>query len=114
MQGKISETDQKETDNESLSMEKDEQMTSSNKNQDTDQLEENMEVVGALGETDNFLKSDVTQEDDTIETTEKVANKQVNDSPQLKDNKNTKEQAETDDILISHETQVDEKIQTPE
>ena len=80
--------------------------------QDTDHLEEKMEDVGALGETENLLKSDTIQEDDTIE--EKVVNKQENVSPQLKDNKNTKEQAETDDILISHETQVDEKIQTPE
>ena len=43
-----------------------------------------------------------------------MANKQVYDSPQVKeDKKNTKEQSETDEILISHETQVDEKIQTP-
>jgi hypothetical protein len=114
LQGKNSKTDQKDNDDESLLMEKDEKMTSSNKIQDTDQLEEKMEVVGALGETDNLLKSDVTQEYDKIETTEKVANKEGNDSAQLKDNKNTKEQAETDDILIIHETQVDEKIQTPE
>ena len=46
-----------------------------------------------------MLKSDVTQEDDKIETTEKVASKEGNVSAQLKDNENTEEQEETDDIL---------------
>ena len=80
--------------------------------QDTDQLEEKMEDVGALEETDDSFKSDTIQQDDKIE--EEVVNKDQNVSPQLEDNKNTKEQAETDDIMISHVTQGDEKIQTPE
>ena len=84
---KNSETDQKET-----------------KIQVTDHLEEKMEDIGALRETDNLSKSD-TIEDDTI--VEKVVNKDENASPQLEDNKNTKEQADTDDMLISHVTQVD-------
>ena len=56
LQGKISVPIQKETVDESLTMEKDEQMTSANIIQDTDKLEENMEVVGALGETDKFFE----------------------------------------------------------
>ena len=66
-----SKTDQKETDDESFRVEKeDERKMSSNMIQDTDQLEENMEDVGLHGKTDNLLKSDVSLEDDTIKTTE--------------------------------------------
>ena len=84
MLDKNSETDQKET-----------------KIQVTDHSDEEMEDIGALRETDNLSKIDTIQ-DDTI--VEKVENKDENLSPQLEDNKNTKEQAETDDMLISHVT----------
>ena len=43
-----------------------------------------------------------------------MAKKQGNDPDQLQDKKNTEKQAEIDDILISHERQEDEKIQTQE
>ena len=45
--------------------------------QETDQLNGKMEIVGALGETGQLLKSDVTQGDDKINTTQKVAKRKV-------------------------------------
>ena len=47
-----------------------------NKGQDSDQSEEKSEIVMAVEETDNSLESDVTRENDKIELTEKVANKE--------------------------------------
>ena len=60
-----------------------------NKGQESDQSEEESEndriettekVANKEAKTDNLLKGDVTQEDDMIETTEYVSNKEDNDS----------------------------------
>jgi hypothetical protein len=69
-----------------------------NKGQDSDVSKEKSDIETAVEETENSMESDEKSENDRIETTEKVANKE----------------AKTDNLLKGDVTQEDDMIETKE
>ena len=72
--------DSKEKSDIEKAVEETENSMESDEKSENDRIETTEKVANKEGKTENLLKSDVTQEDDMIETTEYVSNKEDNDS----------------------------------